>query len=132
LLNLNLISNVPQTRWLRRSLRTGRLQAWTPKRESGETVVANIRPVMVLDDPEALARAATCHMGIALLPLPHALPWMERGELVRVLPSWWADGLPLTIYYGSRRLLPAKVRVFVDPVVQEFEARGHAARFFGN
>jgi len=114
---------------LRRSLATGRLVPWTLKNPTGEEVVAGLRPVMVLDDPEALARAAATGMGIAMLPLPHAAQLLERGELVRVLPKWYAETRPLSIYYTSRKLMPAKVRVFVDYVVEEFTARGLGARF---
>jgi len=114
---------------LRRSLATGRLVPWTLKNTTGEEVVAGVRPVMVLDDPEAMACAAAAGMGIALLPLPHASQWLERGELVRVLPKWYAETRPLAIYYTSSKQMPAKVRVFVDYVVEEFRARGLAARF---
>jgi DNA-binding transcriptional LysR family regulator len=114
---------------LRRLLSTGRLAPWKLKNESGEEVVANVRPVMVLDDPEAMARAAATGMGIAMLPMPHALPLLESGELVRVLPDWYADALPLSIYYTSRKLVPAKVRVFVDFIVEGFRNSEHAARF---
>jgi DNA-binding transcriptional LysR family regulator len=114
---------------LRRLLSTGRLAPWKLKNESGEEVVANVRPVMVLDDPEAMARAAATGMGIAMLPMPHALPLLESGELVRVLPDWYADALPLSIYYTSRKLVPAKVRVFVDFIVEGFRNSEHEARF---
>ncbi|MYM24916.1 LysR family transcriptional regulator [Duganella sp. FT135W] len=114
---------------LRRSLSTGRLVPWTLKHRGGEEVVASVRPVAVLDDPEAIARAAACGMGIAMLPLPHAVPLLDSGELVRVLPDWHAETRPLSIYYSSRKLVPAKVRVFVDFMVEQFRASGHAARF---
>lgn len=114
---------------LRRSLSTGRLLPWAVKNKMGEEVVASVRPVMVLDDPEAIASAAASGMGIAMLPRPHALPLLERGSLVRVLPEWYAETLPLAIYFSSRKLLPAKVRVFVDYIVEEFPASGQAARF---
>jgi DNA-binding transcriptional LysR family regulator len=114
---------------LRRLLSSGRLAPWMLKNEAGQEVVASVRPVMVLDDPEAIARAAASGMGIAMLPLPHALPLLERGELVRVLPEWYADARPLSIYYTSRKLVPAKVRVFVDYIVEAFRASGQAARF---
>jgi len=114
---------------LRRSLGSGRLAPWALKNGAGEEVVASVRPVMVLDDPEAMARAAATGIGIAMLPLPHALPLVERGDLVRVLPKWYAEALPLSIYYTSRKLMPAKVRVFVDFIVAEFRSRGLAARF---
>jgi DNA-binding transcriptional LysR family regulator len=93
--------------------------------------VAGARPVAVLDDPEAIARAAATGMGVALLPMPHVLPLLESGELVRVLPDWHAQTRPLSIYYSSRKLLPAKVRVFVDHVVDRLRAAGHARRFAG-
>ncbi|MRW84860.1 LysR family transcriptional regulator [Pseudoduganella sp. FT26W] len=114
---------------LRRSLATGRLVAWTLKTAAGQEVVANVRPVAVMDDPEALARATADGMGIAMLPMPHACPLLASGELVRVLPEWYAETRPLSIYYSSRKLVPAKVRVFVDFMIEEFRAAGHAQRF---
>jgi len=113
---------------LRRSLATGRLMPWALKNGEGEELVASVRPVMVLDDPEAMAHAAAAGLGIAMLPLPHAQPLLERGALVRVLREWYAQTRPLSIYYTSRKLMPAKVRVFVDYIVQEFQASGQAAR----
>lgn len=114
---------------LRRSLATGRLMPWALKNPQGEELVASVRPVMVLDDPEAMVRAAATGMGIALVPLPHALPLLESGALVRVLRDWYAESRPLSIYYTSRKLVPAKVRVFVDYVLQEFRASEQVARF---
>lgn len=114
---------------LRRSLATGRLQPWTLKNKAGHELVANVRPVAVLDDPEAMTSAAARGFGVALLPLPHALPYLDSGQLVRLLPDWYAETRPLTIYYSSRKLVPAKTRVFVDHVVERFRASGHVARF---
>jgi DNA-binding transcriptional LysR family regulator len=114
---------------LRRSLSSGRLVAWTLKNAAGQEVVASVRPVAVMDDPEAIGQAAAAGMGIAMLPLPHALPLLDSGQLVRVLPEWRAETRPLSIYYSSRKLVPAKVRVFVDYVVEQFRTSGHPARF---
>lgn len=113
---------------LRRSLATGRLIPWALKSQEGQELVASVRPAIVMDDPEAMARAAATGMGIALLPRPHALPLLESGALVRVLPDWYAESRPLSIYYTSRKLVPAKVRVFVDYIAQEFATSGLAAR----
>jgi DNA-binding transcriptional LysR family regulator len=114
---------------LRRALGSGRLMPWTLKDDAGREVVANVRPVAVLDDPEAIARACACGLGIAMLPMPHALPLLESGELLRVLPAWRGPERALAVYYSSRKLLPAKVRVFVDYVVEQFRAGGGAERF---
>jgi DNA-binding transcriptional LysR family regulator len=51
---------------------------------------------------------------VALLPMPFAFAFIRSGELVRLLPGWYSDAGPLSLYYSSRRLLPSKTRVFVD------------------
>jgi DNA-binding transcriptional LysR family regulator len=117
---------------LRRSIGSGRLIPWTLRNQAGREVVASVRPVAVLDDPEAIASAAACGMGVALLPMPHVLPLLESGALVRLLPAWHAQTRPLSIYYSSRKLLPAKVRVFIDHIIEQFRAQGTARRFAGS
>jgi DNA-binding transcriptional LysR family regulator len=61
-----------------------------------------------------------------------ALPLLESGELVQILPGWYAETRPLSIYYASRKLAPAKVWVFVDYMVEQFGASGYAGRFAGH
>jgi DNA-binding transcriptional LysR family regulator len=115
---------------LRRSIATGRLVAWALRNDAGEEAVADVRPVAVFDDPEAIGRAAASGLGVALLPMPHALPLLASGELVRILPGWYTETRPLSVYYSSRKLLPAKVRVFVDFVVEWSRAQRYADRFW--
>ena len=55
------------------------------------------------------------------------LSWAS-GRLVRLLPEWKADAGPLAVYYSSKKLLPAKTRVFVDFIVDQFRASGFATR----
>ena len=107
----------------RRSIRTGRLQSWTLRTADGQEAAAEFRPVAVFDDPEAMARAAAAGLGLAVLPAPHALPLLASGELVRILPDWYVEAGSLFLYYSSRKLLPAKTRVFVEFVANQFRAR---------
>lgn len=116
---------------LRRSLASGRLMPWALRNKEGGEVVATVRPLAVMDDPESLGKAVACGLGIALLPLPHALPLLESGEIVQVLPSWYAETRPLSIYYSSRKQLPAKVRVFVDHVVEAAGSLNYKELFGG-
>ena len=113
----------------RRSSSTGRLRAWTMRNQIGEEALAECRTRMIFDDPEAMAHAALQGLGIAFLPTPHAAPWLESGQLMRLLPGWHAEISPLTLYYPNRKLLPAKTRVFIDFVVEAFRERRLAARF---
>lgn len=113
----------------RRSLRSGRLQALTLHGEEGAQAPAELRVVAMCDDPEAMAQAALSGIGIAVLPVPHAQAFLRSGALVDVLPGWHVAGRALCLYYPSRRLLPAKTRVFIDFVVQRFEELGLARQF---
>ncbi|TWI69726.1 LysR family transcriptional regulator [Pseudoduganella lurida] len=114
---------------VRRAPATGRVTPWTLRDAAGQEVVATPRQVVTMDDPEALARAAASGLGITLLPLPHVGPLLANGALVRILPGWHAETRPLSIYYSSRKLVPAKVRVFVDFIVTSFRT-GDLARHF--
>ena len=49
-----------------------------------------------------------------------------------LLPGWAADMGPLSLYYPSKKLLPAKTRVFVDFVVERFRDAGFAQRMQGD
>jgi hypothetical protein len=46
-----------------------------------------------------------------------------------LLPQWYADSGPISIYYPTRTLLTAKTRVFVDFVVDPFRRERLAERF---
>jgi ABC-type nitrate/sulfonate/bicarbonate transport system ATPase subunit len=83
------------------------------------------RPRLILSDPEAIARAARL---ARRRPAADALRLasIASGELLRLLPGWYGDAGPLSLYYPSRRMLPAKTRVFVDFVVERFRSAGFA------
>lgn len=114
---------------VRRSVATGRAKVWTLRHDSGEEAEAALRPRIVFDDPEAMAHAAMRGLGVALLPMPHAAPWLHKGMLMRLLPGWRGDTGPVAIYYPSKKLLPAKTRAFVDQVVEHFRLPEVAAWF---
>jgi len=56
------------------------------------------------------------------LPMPFAFAPIASGELVRLLPGWYSDAGPLSLYFPSRSQLPAKTRAFVDFVTERFRA----------
>lgn len=112
----------------RRAIRTGRVPVTTLRNKAGEAAPVEFRPRIVFDDPEAMCQAVLMGLGVAVLPMPFAQPWLARGDLVRLLPGWWADAGPTMLYYPSKKLLPARTRVFVDFVVEQFSQRGFAQR----
>lgn len=112
----------------RRSAETGRLRGYVLRNGAGQEAMAEFRVIATFDDPEAMAQAARLGLGVALLPGPHAAPLLESGELLRLLPDWHAEVGPLSLYYSSKKGLPAKTRVFVDFIIEQFKATGFAAR----
>jgi len=71
----------------------------------------------LLNDPEALAMAAELSWGIGLVGLPHVHKALATGTLRRVLPRYWADAGSIRVYHAHNRLVPPKVRDFVDLLV---------------
>jgi DNA-binding transcriptional LysR family regulator len=111
---------------MRRSSPTGRIRPWALRSRRMAERPVECRPRLILSDPEAIAQAARLGLGVALLPMPFAFASIASGELLRLLPGWYGDAGPLSLYYPSRRMLPAKTRVFVDFVVERFRSADFA------
>lgn len=111
---------------MRRSSPTGRVRPWTLRSRRAAEQAVPCRPRLVFSDPEAIAQAARIGLGVALLPMPFAFAAIASGELIRLLPGWYSDAGPLSLYYPTKRMLAAKTRVFVDFVVERFRGAGFA------
>lgn len=55
-----------------------------------------------------MRQAALLGRDVTFLALLDVMPWLERGELVRVVPGWHVHAGEVSIYYPTRNLLPAK------------------------
>src|ERR1700744_6435948 len=67
-----------------------------------------------------LRQFALLGMGIAILPSYLIGRDMTRGRLVRLLGDFRLPQVEINIAYPSRRHLPAKVRTFIDHLVEHF------------
>jgi hypothetical protein len=67
-----------------------------------------------------LRQFALLGMGIAILPSYLIGRDMTRGRLVRLLGDYRLPQVEINIAYPSRRHLPAKVRTFIDHLVEHF------------
>jgi DNA-binding transcriptional LysR family regulator len=115
-----------------RSSRTGRLRQRVMRNRAGKELPAELQETIVVNDPAAMSRAALLDLGVALIVMPEALPYLESKALVRLVPDWYADLGSISLYYASRTLLPAKTRVFVDFVLEAFRRNRLAERFAGD
>lgn len=115
-----------------RSLRTGRVTQRQMRNAAGEEQAVSLKETIIVNDPAAMRAAAILGLGVTLLAKPDAMPHLENGELVRLLPGWWVDAGPISIYYANKTLLPAKTRVFIDFVVEWFQREHYPERFAGS
>ncbi|CDG83153.1 bacterial regulatory helix-turn-helix, lysR family protein [Janthinobacterium agaricidamnosum NBRC 102515 = DSM 9628] len=110
-----------------KSPQTGRVRPWLLRNRDGQQAPIGLPVRMTMSDPDAACQLAQLGLGLTLVGMPNALPYLENGTLVRVLPDWYVDGGNLSLYFADKKLLPSKTRVFVDYVVAHFEQQ-HLAR----
>lgn len=73
----------------------------------------------VCSDYRGLLAACEAGLGIAQLPQPVALDALRAGRLKLLLADHTFGGLQLFLHYPSRQQLPARVRAWVDFVVEQ-------------
>ncbi len=102
------------------------LTRWTLLR--GKTRWERDLPVrMMANSPEILVRMARTGIGIANSTEEFAAPFLQTGELVRVLPEWRFPTVTGWAVFPGRRLMPAKTRVFLDLLAANFDVGDEAA-----
>jgi len=60
-------------------------------------------------------------LGIALLPEFICREHIERGELIQILPGWVSPVVPISFVYPQRELIPNRLRLFIDFLLERFE-----------
>src|SRR4030081_481411 len=77
-----------------RSMHTGRVTERIMRNAAGDEMEVPQKATLAFDDPEAMCRAALLSLGVTLIAVPHALPHLETGTLVRLIPNWYSDAGP--------------------------------------
>src|SRR3954469_25529614 len=103
-----------------RSSKTRRVRERPMRNAAGDEMTVPLKATIAFDDPEAMCQAAVLGLGVTQIAMAHALRQLQSGARVRLLPQWYADAGPLSIYCASRAVMPAKTRVFVDFIVEAF------------
>lgn len=85
----------------------------------GENIVEqHVRPAFCTNDEGFELRAVLAGEVIGQLAVPTAASYIRQGRLVPLLLEHIVDNLGLYIYYGSRTAQPARVRCFIDLVIE--------------
>ncbi len=86
---------------------------WQLAADEERTVDVPLKPVLRINDFNAIKKATVAGMGVALIPEMSCRGELARGELEVLLPDWGAAHATLFAIYPSRRYLPAKTRAFI-------------------
>ncbi|WP_144138586.1 LysR family transcriptional regulator [Paraburkholderia sp. BCC1884] len=97
---------------------------------TGPEGIVRVRPVNAIcaNNTEMLRQFALLDMGVAILPSYLIGRDLASGRLVPLLGDYQLPQVEITIAYPSRQHLPAKVRTFIDHLVEHFQRDGQAAR----
>lgn len=112
-----------------RSPQTGRIPSLPLRNRANKQIAIDMPIRMVMSDPDAACLAAAAGLGVALVSMPQALPYLQSSAVIRVLPDWYVDAGALSIYFTAHKLLPAKTRAFVDFIVEQFREQKWAKHF---
>lgn len=97
--------------------RTGKVLRLTLRRD-GEQLSLQGRHALAVDDGNAYLAAGVAGLGVLWLPTYMAQAHAARGELVPLFQDWRFDPMPMYLAYPPNRYQSAKVRVFIDWVVE--------------
>ena len=100
--------------------KTGRMRPWNFSRD-GERFEFEPESRLAFNDGEAYLEAGLASLGIVKTAMFLLREHIARGTLVRVLPEWGTEALPVWVMYPQNRHLSAKVRVFVEWIAELFE-----------
>jgi DNA-binding transcriptional LysR family regulator len=97
-------------------------------RRGDERVEVRGRYVLAVDDGNAHLAAGLAGLGVLWLPRYMADPHAARGELIELFADWQRESMPLYVAYPPNRHVSAKLRVFIDWVVELTAQLGTAPR----
>ena len=87
-------------------------------RRDGESIDVQSRPALVVDDGNAYLAAGLAGIGVLWLPSYMAQTYVARGELIPLFTDWQLDPMPLYVAFPQNKHVSAKLRVFIDWIVE--------------
>ncbi|RZL97388.1 MAG: LysR family transcriptional regulator [Variovorax sp.] len=94
----------------------------------GERIEMTTPYRIAVNETTAHTSAVLAGLGVSQMVTFIAQPHLDSGALVRVLPDWTREPLPVYVVYPPNRHLSAKVRAFVDWAAALFAAHPQLRR----
>jgi molybdate transport repressor ModE-like protein len=96
-----------------------------------ENHAVQVKGLLESNDGQVLRAAALDGLGILVQPNYIVYDDIVAGRLVPILNDWELPNLQINIAFASRKHLSAKVRSFIDFMVEEFEAYEYERKWTG-
>ncbi|WP_312512770.1 LysR family transcriptional regulator [Massilia sp.] len=106
------------------SAKTGKVSHWDFNRD-GERIEVALPGTLALNDSNSYVKAGLAGLGVISMTDYLLNEHLALGTMVRLLPEWRSDPLPVHVVYPQNRHLSAKVRVFVEWVAELFANNPH-------
>jgi DNA-binding transcriptional LysR family regulator len=98
----------------------------------GQNATVTVKGLLESNDGQVLRTAALDGLGILIQPTYILYDDIVAGRLVPVLDDWDLPRLTINLAYPSRKHLSAKVRTFIDFVVEHFSAMDYEKKWTGS
>ncbi|PXW25361.1 LysR family transcriptional regulator [Paraburkholderia caballeronis] len=98
---------------------SGQIERWSFSKD-GEAIDLAVNGQLIVNDSAALVQAALDGIGIVYMINGYVERLVEQGRLVRLLADWSPPLPGFTLYYASRRRVPAKLRALIDFLREEW------------
>ena len=103
--------------------RVDRASSWNFKMPEGKTKSFELASGTVIPEPAVLKKVLIGGSGIGRLPDFHARDALANGSLVRLFADHQEESVDAHALYPSHRSLSAKVRVFIDALIEHFNPK---------
>lgn len=90
----------------------------------GREVMVDPRSRFLVNNITCAREAAKAGLGLAALPTMICHEELASGALVALLPGWQQPRVPIYLLFPERRLMPRKLRVFIDFLVENGDDYG--------
>ena len=98
-----------------------RLQStWEFIGASGVAHKVNVPFKMQVNDAHGVCAMVLKGTGIAVVPEILAAPWLENGQLVRLLPEYSLPNREMHLVYRKMDFMPSKLKEFINFILNEF------------
>lgn len=100
-----------------------KLPNWHLMEDNGNTIIIDLPYKLRVNTITSSLSACLDGLGVAILPEFICREYFASGKLVCLLPDWNMPAVPVSLVYPQRKLLPKRLRVFIDYLVERFEQR---------